>query len=112
MKIIRISGFRFSMNLCLFESIWNTTDIKKIFDKIGLIIGKKINESKRYIIRSKFMLGAIIGDIVGSCFEWNNCRSKEFELFNNKCFPTDDSIMTLAVAQAIVESKEDYSARL
>ena len=55
------------------------------------------------------MLGAIIGDIVGSRFEWDNCRSKEFELFNNKCFPTDDSIMTLAVAQAIVESKEDYS---
>lgn len=55
------------------------------------------------------MLGAIIGDIVGSRFEWDNCRSKEFEFFNYKCFPTDDSIMTLALAQAIIISKPDYS---
>ena len=49
------------------------------------------------------MLGAIIGDIVGSRFEWNNLRSKCFELFTPKCFPTDDSIMTLAIAQAILD---------
>ena len=55
------------------------------------------------------MLGAIIGDIVGSRFEWNNHRNKEFDLFTNKCFPTDDSIMTLSVAKAILESKEDFS---
>ncbi|MFC0308782.1 ADP-ribosylglycohydrolase family protein [Gallibacterium trehalosifermentans] len=55
------------------------------------------------------MLGAIIGDIVGSRFEWNNHRSKVFELFTAKCFPTDDSIMSLAIAQAILVSKPDYS---
>ncbi|GKU31483.1 N-6 DNA methylase [Clostridium folliculivorans] len=55
------------------------------------------------------MLGAIIGDIVGSRFEWNNCRSKEFDFLTYKCFPTDDSIMTLALAQAILVSKPDYS---
>ena len=55
------------------------------------------------------MLGAIIGDIVGSRFEWNNHRNKEFELFTNSCFPTDDSIMTLAIGQAIIISKPDYS---
>lgn len=55
------------------------------------------------------MLGAIIGDIVGSRFEWNNNRNKEFEFFSNQCFPTDDSIMTLALAQAILASKQDYS---
>ena len=38
------------------------------------------------------MLGAIIGDIVGSRFEWNNNRSKEFEFLTYKCFPTDDSV--------------------
>ena len=32
------------------------------------------------------MLGAIIGDIVGSRFEWNNIKTKEFELLNHKCF--------------------------
>ncbi len=55
------------------------------------------------------MLGGIIGDIVGSRFEWNNHRNKEFDLFTTECFPTDDSIMTLSVAKAILESKEDFS---
>ena len=51
------------------------------------------------------MLGAIIGDIAGSRFEFNNHRSKEFKLFTDKCFATDDSIMTLAVAKAIMEAE-------
>lgn len=56
------------------------------------------------------MLGAIIGDIIGSRFEWHNHRSKDFELFTNRCFATDDSIMTLAAAKAIIESKKDLTA--
>lgn len=55
------------------------------------------------------MLGAIIGDIVGSRFEWDNHRSKEFELFTDECFATDDSIMTLAIAKALIASEPDYS---
>lgn len=55
------------------------------------------------------MLGAIIGDIAGSRFEWNNHKSKEFELFTEKCFPTDDSIMTVAVAQALLDCGGDYT---
>ena len=54
------------------------------------------------------MLGAIIGDIAGSRFEWNNIKSKEFDLLTYRCEPTDDSIMTLAVAKALLESKDDY----
>ncbi len=50
------------------------------------------------------MIGAIIGDIVGSRFEFNNHRSKAFELFTDACFVTDDTIMTLAVAKAILET--------
>lgn len=53
------------------------------------------------------MLGAIIGDIVGSRFEFNNHRSKEFDLFTKDCFATDDSIMTLAVAKAIMEAMKE-----
>lgn len=49
------------------------------------------------------MIGAIIGDIVGSRFEFNNHRSKDFDLFGKGCFATDDSIMTLAFAKAIME---------
>ena len=53
------------------------------------------------------MIGAIIGDIVGSRFEWHNIKTKEFALFTPRCRPTDDSVMTLAVAQAILDSAED-----
>ena len=37
------------------------------------------------------MLGAIIGDVVGSRFEWHNVKSKEFEFFTKDCFSTDDT---------------------
>ena len=55
------------------------------------------------------MLGAIIGDIIGSRFEWKNIKTKDFELFNNKCFFTDDSVMTIAVANAILNCEGDYN---
>ena len=55
------------------------------------------------------MIGAIIGDIVGSRFEFNNHRSKDFDLFADGCFATDDSIMTLAVAKAIMECGDDLT---
>lgn len=55
------------------------------------------------------MLGAIIGDIAGSRFEWNNNRSKQFDFLTYKCNVTDDSIMSLAIAKALLESKADYS---
>ena len=51
------------------------------------------------------MLGAIVGDIVGSRFEWNNIKTKNFNLFTVNCFATDDSIMTLAIAQALLGYK-------
>lgn len=54
------------------------------------------------------VLGAIVGDIIGSRFEWNNHKSKEFELFTPKCKPTDDTVMTLAVAKALMAFTGDY----
>ena len=50
------------------------------------------------------MLGAIIGDIVGSRFEFNNTHSKDFEFFHKDCRVTDDSAMTAAVMATILES--------
>lgn len=50
------------------------------------------------------MIGAIIGDIVGSRFEWNNIKSKDFDLFTAGCFFTDDSVMTIAVADALIRA--------
>ncbi len=46
------------------------------------------------------MLGAIVGDIVGSVYEWHNIKTKDFPLFRDDCFFTDDTVMTIAVAEA------------
>ena len=46
------------------------------------------------------MLGAIIGDIVGSVYEFHNVKTKDFPLFTDRCFFTDDTVMTCAVAEA------------
>ncbi|MDR2543579.1 MAG: ADP-ribosylglycohydrolase family protein, partial [Treponema sp.] len=54
------------------------------------------------------MLGSILGDIAGSRFEFNNHRSKYFDLFAKGCSITDDSIMTLAIAKAILSCKGDW----
>ena len=51
----------------------------------------------------EILLGALFGDIVGSRFEFNNRKSKHFTLFTEACEPTDDSIMSLAVAEAILD---------
>jgi type I restriction enzyme M protein len=48
------------------------------------------------------MLGAIIGDIIGSRFEWNNIKTKEFDLLADRCEFTDDSVMSLAIAAALL----------
>ncbi|MBE6746615.1 MAG: ADP-ribosylglycohydrolase [Ruminococcaceae bacterium] len=58
------------------------------------------------------MTGAIIGDIVGSRFEFHNRKSKDFTLFTPRCFFTDDTVMTLAVAKALneYEAVTDYEA--
>ena len=55
------------------------------------------------------MIGAIIGDIVGSRFEFvrDVRRDKNFTLFASGCCPTDDSFMTLAVANALFIAKGD-----
>jgi ADP-ribosylglycohydrolase len=54
------------------------------------------------------MLGAIIGDIVGSVYEWHNIKTKDFPLFRDNCFFTDDTVMTVATADAIMNgSKAD-----
>lgn len=54
------------------------------------------------------MLGAIIGDIVGSRWEFNPTNDYNFELFSSKNSFTDDTICTVAVADAILHGSEDF----
>ena len=53
------------------------------------------------------MLGAIVGDIVGSVYEWHNIKTKDFPLFRDDCFFTDDTVMTCAVAEGIMNGGEN-----
>lgn len=54
------------------------------------------------------MYGAILGDIIGSPFEFDRGdKTKDFELFTEGCDFTDDSVMTLAVAAALMEAGPD-----
>ena len=48
------------------------------------------------------MIGAIFGDIVGSIYEFDQIKTKDFPLYNPKAFFTDDTIMTVAVADHIL----------
>ena len=48
------------------------------------------------------MLGAIIGDIVGSIYEWNRIKTKDFTFFSHYCDFTDDAVCTVAVADILL----------
>lgn len=54
------------------------------------------------------MLGAIVGDIVGSKYEFNNIKTKDFQLFDEDSFFTDDSVMTVAIAEALLRCEDKY----
>lgn len=55
------------------------------------------------------MYGAIIGDIVGSKYEFHNIKTKDFPFVSRGCSYTDDSIMTVAVASALLKTREEMA---
>lgn len=55
------------------------------------------------------LYGAIFGDIVGSIYEFDNIKAKDFELFDETSFFTDDTVMSIAVACALAECKGNYN---
>jgi ADP-ribosylglycohydrolase len=52
------------------------------------------------------MIGAIAGDIIGSVHEFKAMKSTEFDLFVNDCTFTDDTVMTIAVADSILRGTD------
>lgn len=48
-------------------------------------------------------IGAIVGDIAGSRHEFNNTKSKQFELLADNCYITDDSVLTIATMKALLD---------
>lgn len=58
------------------------------------------------------MFGASIGDVVGSRWEFNNIKTKDFELFGKGCYATDDTVMTCAVADVLVNKKQNNKDKI
>ena len=60
------------------------------------------------------MIGAIVGDIAGSIYEFHNIKTRDFTLFadyhGRRVHPTDDSVMTLAVMQSLLDAADNPSA--
>ena len=53
----------------------------------------------------KGIIGTISGDIIGSEYEFNPIKTKDFEFFSSKSHFTDDTVMTLAIAKWLCEDK-------
>lgn len=51
------------------------------------------------------MIGAVIGDIIGSHYEWHNVKTKDFDLFPSDCRFTDDSVLSVAVAEKLLRAE-------
>ena len=47
------------------------------------------------------MFGAIAGDVIGSAYEWNPVKTTDFQLFSDKSYFTDDTVLTVATAAAL-----------
>lgn len=57
------------------------------------------------------ILGAIAGDVFGSIYEWNNIKTTDFDLFKPGCDFTDDTVLTVAIADSLM-NKKDFALTL
>lgn len=85
----------------------NKEELEKQARKEGRTVNYYDNEKK--VLKKTALYGAIIGDIVGSIYEFARIRmkSKDFEFFNDNMDYTDDTVMTIAVADAILKTGDE-----
>ena len=86
------------------EEIAENERLKK--EEKQALIDKK-NSKKR--LDKNPLIGAIVGDVAGSIYEFNNIRTKDCLLFTKDCHFTDDSVLSIAVYKALKECRGDYS---
>lgn len=55
------------------------------------------------------MIGAVIGDVVGSKYEFDNIKTKDFEFLASDCYFTDDTVLTMAVCEVLLEVSKDMT---
>jgi len=84
---------------------------KEIDKKLQMQYNENVSCHKQHYKEDYTMLGAIIGDYVGSIYEHRNLHSTDFPFFSDMCRFTDDTIMTIAIAHALLEDR-DYAAKM
>ena len=88
------------------EVHWKSKDGRKlIFKDVAEYLS--FYETDR-IRKKNYIMGAIIGDTIGSVFEWNNIKTTKFPLFCEETNFTDDSVLTVATMDGIL-NKVDYT---
>lgn len=60
----------------------------------------------KIVSKSNTIIGAVIGDVIGSAYEWNNVKTADFALFTAKSDFTDDTVLTIAVADSLLNKKD------
>jgi ADP-ribosylglycohydrolase len=55
--------------------------------------------------KEKLIIGALAGDIIGSVYEWHNVKTVDFDLFSRRSTFTDDSVLTVATMDAIINQR-------
>lgn len=74
-----------------------------------IINSESCNHSENtLIVKRNYIIGAIIGDIIGSAFEWHNVKTTDFQLFGKRTDFTDDSVLTFATMDCILHQL-DYT---
>ena len=63
------------------------------------------------MVQGQTILGAIAGDVIGSVYEFDNVHTIDFPLFKDDTTFTDDTVMTIAVADALLHNK-DFAATM
>ena len=94
----------------LFFSCRQTSDHQMCLSGYTLFVIKRNAMPEHFRGQEAVMYGAILGDIIGSPFEFGvGDKTKEFDLFTKGCAFTDDSVMTIAVAEALIAVGPDAS---
>ena len=100
-----IDALKFRSSMTLFDSVCPdyifSDALQKYYDgkadeRTLKMLQAKMNENEQLVPGG--IIGAIIGDIVGSFYESHNCKSTEIALFTPGTLFTDDTVMTIAVA--------------
>jgi ADP-ribosylglycohydrolase len=60
---------------------------------------------EKFVSKENLIIGAIAGDIIGSVYEWHNVKTVDFDLFCDISTFTDDSVLTFATMDAVMNQK-------